>query len=94
MALTKASCLTMQVACEGNGFEDTHHILTFLNHYFELVTGHSQNHDKPIENAFCALVHTSSTLIGEALEEFDPTQPSFIHGICQHTIFKASNFGF
>jgi len=77
----EASCLTIQSACKGDGFEDAQHILIFLNHHFELVTGHSQSQDEPIQNAFCALAHTSNTVIIEAFKVFDPTTPSFVHGI-------------
>ena len=77
----EASCLTMQSACKGDGFKDAQHILTFLNHHFELVTRHGQSQDEPIQNALCALNQTSDTVIIEALKQFDPTMPSFVHGI-------------
>ena len=77
----KASCLAMKRACDESGFKDAEHILTFLIHHFELVPRCDENYDEPIQNAFCALAHTSSTLIVEALKRFDPTQPSFVFGI-------------
>lgn len=76
----KASCLVIKRACDEDGFKDAEHILTFLNHYFELVPRCNENYE-PIQNAFCALTHTSSALIDEALKRFDPTKPSFVCGI-------------
>jgi len=77
----KASNLAMCGACEWGGFEDAHHILTFLSHHFELVVEHGQNQDEPIQNALCALAHTSDSVTIKALEQFDPTQPTFVCGI-------------
>jgi len=63
--------------------EDPHDILTFLDHHFELVARDYQNQEEPIQNALRALAFASElATIEEALERFDPTEPSFVHGIC------------
>jgi len=80
----EASRLTLHSVYKGDKFaprvEDPENILTFLSHHFELAIAHCQNQDKPIQNALRALV-TGSVTTG-ALEDFDPTAPSFIRGIC------------
>jgi len=58
-------------------------VLIFLDHHFDLITGdHGENHDEPIENALCALAYASDPATIEGLKGFDPTQPSFVRGIC------------
>ncbi|KAF9643955.1 hypothetical protein BDM02DRAFT_3175321 [Thelephora ganbajun] len=57
-------------------------ILTFLDHHFDLATQGDQNQDEPIHNALRALAYASSSVTIEALKHFDPTEPSFVRGIC------------
>ena len=61
--------------------EDPQNILTFLNRHFELAAN-GQNQDGPIQNALRALAYASGPITTQALEYFDPTEPSFIHGLC------------
>ena len=61
--------------------EDPHDILLFLDHHFYLATRGDQNQDEPIQNALRALAYASGPVTIEALERFDPTEPSFIRGI-------------
>ena len=56
------------------------YILTFLNHHFKLAAS-GQNQDGPIQNALRALAYASSSTTIQALERFDPTEPSFVRGI-------------
>jgi len=77
----KASHLAMQGAYKGGGFKDAQNILIFLNHHLELAVGHGQSWDEPIQNALCALADTPDDVILEALKQFDPTTPSFVHSI-------------
>jgi len=77
----RAACLTMHNACEEGGFEDAQHIITFLNYHLESALEGSWKHDEPIQDAFCALAHTSDTITAEALRQFDPTIPWFVCGI-------------
>jgi hypothetical protein len=62
--------------------ENPHDILVFLNHHFDLATRGDQNQDEPIQNALRALAYASGPVTIEALEDFDPTEPSFVRGIC------------
>jgi len=57
-------------------------ILLFLDHHFDLATRGDQNQDEPIQNALRALAYASGLVTTEALERFDPTEPSFVRGIC------------
>ena len=61
--------------------DDPQLILNFLNDHFELVKG-GEDHDEPIRDALHALACYSTPKTTEALKNFDPTQPSFVHGIC------------
>ena len=61
--------------------EDPHDILTFLGHHFDLATN-GGNQDGPIQNALRALSYASGSVTIEALKHFDPTEPSFVRGIC------------
>jgi len=63
--------------------DDPQDILVFLKHHFDLATRGNQNQDEPIQNALRALAYASgSPVTTEALERFDPTEPSFVRGIC------------
>jgi len=61
--------------------EDPSHILTFLNHHFELITKSDENWEIPIQNALRAFAYASGPTTIEALSKFDPTQPVFVRGI-------------
>ena len=61
---------------------DPHDILAFLDHHFDLATRVGENQDEPIQNALRALAYASNTTTTEALKLFDPTEPSFVRGIC------------
>ena len=82
----EASRLTMRGTYKWDKFlpwvEDPQDILVFLDHHFDLATGGGQNQDEPIQNALRALAYASSPATIEALERFDPTEPSFVRGIC------------
>ena len=58
---------------------DPRDILTFLGHHFNLG---GENRDEPIQDALCALAYASDPTTIEALKDFDPTNPSFVRGIC------------
>jgi len=87
----EASCLTISGAYKGGKpipqVEDhqdnyTQHVLTFLNHHFELATGDDgQDQDIPIQNALYALVLTSNPLLPVSLKSFDSTKSLFVRGI-------------
>ena len=62
--------------------EDPQDVLTFLDHHFDLATRGVGNQDEPIEDALRALAYASGPVTIEALRRFDPTEPSFIRGIC------------
>ena len=62
--------------------EDPQNILTFLDHHFDLATRLGQDHDEPIQSALRALAYASNEVTTEALKSFDPTEPSFVRGIC------------
>jgi len=62
--------------------EDPEDILKFLDHHFDLATRGGQNQDGPIQNALRALAYASGPVTIEALKRFDPTEPSFVRGIC------------
>ena len=55
---------------------DPQDILTFLGHHF------GQNQYELVQSALYALAYASGPTTLEALEHFDPTEPSFINGIC------------
>ena len=82
----EASRLTMRGTYKWDKFlpwvEDPQDILTFLDHHFDLATRGGQNQDEPIQNALRALAYASGPVTIEALNRFDPTEPSFVHGIC------------
>ena len=81
-----ASRLTMYGAYKWDKFlpwvEDPQDILTFLDHHFDLATRGGENQDEPIQNALRALAYASGPVTIEALKLFDPTEPSFVRGIC------------
>jgi len=81
-----ASRLTMYGAYKWDKFlpwvEEPRDILVFLDHHFDLATRGGQNHDEPIQNALRALAYASSSTTTEALKLFNPTEPSFVRGIC------------
>ena len=62
--------------------EDPQDILTFLDHHFDLATRGGQNQDESIQNALRVLAYASGPVTIEALKRFDPTEPSFVRGIC------------
>ena len=62
--------------------EDPRDILVFLNHHFDLAAQGSQDQDESIQYALRALAYASSPVTIEALKTFDPTEPSFVRGIC------------
>jgi len=63
--------------------DDPQDILLFLDHHFDLATRGDQNQDVSIQNALRALAYASGSPVTiEALERFDPTEPSFVRGIC------------
>ena len=61
--------------------EDPKDILAFLNHHFDLAT-QGEDQDEPIQNALRALAYAHNPETIEALKTFDPTEPSFVRGIC------------
>jgi hypothetical protein len=66
---------------------DPKDILAFLGDHFSLATNHDQNRyelvqDEPIQDALRALAYTSDPVTINALKGFDPTEPSFVSGIC------------
>ena len=82
----EASRLAMHGAYKWDRFlpwvEDPQDILLFLDHHFDLATRAGEDQDEPIQNALRALAYASGPVTIEALERFDPTEPSFIRGIC------------
>jgi len=62
--------------------DDPQHILLFLDHHFDLATRGDKKQDESIQYASRALAYASSDVTIEALEDFDPTEPSFVRGIC------------
>ena len=81
----EASRLAMHGAYKSDKFlprvEDPQDILTFLEHHFDLATG-GRNHHVPIQNALRALALASGPATIKALEDFNPTKPLFVRGIC------------
>ena len=61
--------------------QDPQPVLDFLCHHFELVQG-GEVHDQPIQNALRALAYNPTPETINALKNFNPTGPSFVHGIC------------
>ena len=61
---------------------DPQDILTFLDHHFKLATGGSEGQYEPIQNALRALAYASGPATIESLKHFDPTETSFIRGVC------------
>ena len=61
---------------------DPSHILTFLNHHFELVTKSDENWEIPIQNSLRAMAYASNEDTVEGLTKFDPTEPLFVRGVC------------
>ena len=82
----EVSRLTLHGAYKWDKFlpwvEDPQEILIFLNHHFDLATQGNQNQDEPIQNALRALAYASGPVTIEALQTFDPTESSFVRGIC------------
>lgn len=63
--------------------EDPQDILTFLGHHFDTAPKSSgEEWDMPIQNALRALAYAHDQTTTEALSKFDPTDPSFVRGIC------------
>ena len=62
--------------------EDLKVILPFLDHHFNLATRWGGDYDEPIRDALRALAYASGPVAIEALKNFDPTEPSFVQGIC------------
>ena len=63
---------------------DPQDILTFLDYHFALAIpdGGTEAQDEPIQNALRALAYAANDETIEALKLFDPTEPSFVRGIC------------
>jgi hypothetical protein len=82
----RAARFTMHGAYKWDKFlpwvEEPRDILTFLDYHFQLATQGGENHYEPIQNALRALAYASSATTIEALKLFDPTEPSFVRGIC------------
>ena len=82
----KASRLTMHGAYKRNEslppVGDPQDILTFLGHHFDLAAKGGESQDEPIQDALCALAYASDPTTNEDLKDFDPTNPSFVRGIC------------
>ena len=58
-------------------------ILTFLEYHFDMASKTSGNEwDLPIQNALRALAYAPDQTTINALSKFDPTEPSFVRGIC------------
>ena len=80
----EASCLALHGAYKWDevppGIEDPKDILCFLSSHSELAEK-GEDHDEPIEDALRALASASPRETIEALQNFDPTQPPFVHGI-------------
>ena len=62
--------------------KDPSHILTFLNHHFDLVTTSDENWELPIQNSLRALAYARDQETMDALSKFNPTHPLFVRGIC------------
>jgi hypothetical protein len=63
--------------------DDPQAILNFLCHHFELaLVNNDEPQDEPIQDALRALAYASTHKAIKTIEEFDPTRPSFVHGIC------------
>ncbi|KAF9649519.1 hypothetical protein BDM02DRAFT_3128351 [Thelephora ganbajun] len=82
----EASRLTMHGAYKWDKYlpwvGEPRDILTFLDRHFDLATREDQNQDEPIQNALRALAYAANSDTIEALKHFDPTEPSFVRGIC------------
>jgi len=82
----EASRLAMHGAYKWDEFlpwvEDPQDILTFLDHNFDLADRGGQDQREPIQNALRALAYASGSATIEDLKRFDPTEPSFVRGIC------------
>ncbi|KAF9785314.1 hypothetical protein BJ322DRAFT_824007 [Thelephora terrestris] len=83
----EASRLALHGAYKWDGalpeVEDPQAILNFLCHHFELaLVKNGKPQDEPIQDALHALAYASTSKAIETIEEFDPTRPSFVHGIC------------
>jgi hypothetical protein len=61
---------------------DPQDLLDFLKLHFDLATQHGQNQDEPIQDALRALAYASGPDTINALKSFDPTETSFVHGVC------------
>ena len=61
---------------------DPQDTLAFLDHHFQLATRDAEDQDGPIENALRALAFASNDVTHEALKAFNPTESSFVQGIC------------
>ena len=73
--------------------KDPQDILTFLDHHFDMASKSAGNEwDLPIQNALRALAYAPDKTTTDTLSKFDPTEPSFVRGICyvyqQHKPFQ------
>ena len=87
----EAARLTMHTAYKWDKslpwVKDPQDILVFLDHHFDSDTFHlaiigDQDLNEPTQNALRALAYASGPTAIRALEHFDPTEPSFVRGIC------------
>ena len=82
----QAARFTMHGAYKSDKFlpwvGDPQDVLTFLRHHFELAIQGGENPDDPIQSALRAFAYASNRSTIEALEDLDPTEPSFVRGIC------------
>ena len=60
---------------------DSQGVLDSLDYYFYLATRGRQDRGKSIQNASRVLAYASSPVTVEALEHFEPTEPSFVRGV-------------
>jgi len=87
----EAARLTMHTAYKWDKslpwVKDPQDILVFLDHHFDSDTFHlaimgDQDLNVPTQDALRALAYASGPTVIRALEHFDPTEPSFVRGIC------------
>ena len=82
----EAPCLAIHGAYKWDKFlpwvEDPKDILTFLDYHFNLAKQNGEDQDELIQNALRALAYASGPITIETLKHFDPTEPSFVRGIC------------
>ena len=82
----RAARLTMHGAFKWDAYlpwvDDPSDILAFLDYHFRLAAQGGEDQDEPIQNAMRAFAYASNDITTEALKLFDPTEPSFVRGIC------------